>query len=290
MNRSPRPSRFVCASLLLVLLSVPAGAKGDKTITWAESTVNWAESYGKGVKQAREEGKPILLKFYANWCPHCTKMDEGTWQDETIGELSEAFVAIRINGETGTVALKRYNLGSVPLTIVAEPHGAEVFRLEGQANAKKIAAFLKAYLANAEELATSFAILREEKTDAASHLALGHFYQRVGLTKQAAARHQAAMKSSEGSVWLEACAGAVTALVREGQNKKARKLVEKGLSQAGDAPPPALLLAKGRVEAGQGKASEARGWFERVVNEHAGSTEAKAAARALRKLLSKKNS
>ena len=272
------------------MAAILVSAKDSEAGTHAESTVDWTESYGKGVKQAQEEGKPILLKFYANWCPHCTKMDAGTWQDETIGKLSEFFVPIRINGETGTVALKRYNLGNVPITIVAEPHGVEVFRLEGQTNARKMAAFLETYLANAEELATCFATLREEKTDAASHLALGRFYQKVGLTEQAAARHLAAMKTAEGAVWLDACAGAVTALVAEGRSKKARKLVEEGLGRAGDAPPPALLLAKGRVEAGLGNAAAARPWFERVVNEHAGSAEARAAERALSKQSSKKSS
>lgn len=146
---------------------------------------------------------------------------------------------IRINSKTGTVALQRYKLENVPLTIVAEPHGMEVFRLEGQANARKIAAFLEASLANAEEQETSFATLREAKTDAASHLALGRFYRRAGLTEQAATRHPAAMKTAEGAVWLDACAGAVTALVEDEQVKRARELLEQGLERAGEDPPPA---------------------------------------------------
>lgn len=290
MNRSHPLGRLVLSPLLLILSALPAGAQAGDGVTYAESTVNWTESYGKGVTQAREEGKPILLKFYANWCPHCDKMDAGTWQDETIGELSEFFVPIRINGETGTVALKRYNLGNVPITIVAEPHGVEVLRIEGQADARKIGAYLEAYLANADELATAFATLREKKADAAAHLALGRFYQRVGLTEQAAARHLTAMNTAEGAAWLDACAGAVTALLAEGRSKKARKLVEEGLKRAGDAPPPALLLAKGRVEESLGETSAARPWFERVLVEHAGSAEAKAAERALNELPGKTSS
>jgi thiol-disulfide isomerase/thioredoxin len=282
--------RLAFAALLLALPTLPADAQDEPVVDYAPSTVNWTASYGEGVKQAREEGRPILLKFYANWCPHCEKMDEGTWQDEYIGELSQHFVPIRINGETGTVALKRYNLGNVPLTIVAEPHGVEVFRIEGQANARKIAAYLEAYLAHAEELAASFATLREDKNDPVTHFTLGRFYQGVGLTEKAGLRFQSAMKNAEGAVWLDACAAAVSALVQGGQYKKARKLVEKGLARAGDAPSPALLLAKGRVEAGLGKPSAARPWFERVVNEHAGSTEATAAERALSDLSSKTSS
>jgi thiol-disulfide isomerase/thioredoxin len=284
MNTSLPLGGLAASMLLLVLPALAAGAQGEEGVTYADSTVDWTESYGEGVRRAREEGRPILLKFYANWCPHCTKMDAGTWQDEYVGELSESFVPIRINGETGTVALKRYNLGAVPLTIVAEPHGVEVFRIEGQANAQVIAAFLEAYLAHAGELASAFATLREDKSDAASHLALGRFYQSVGLTEQAAARLRSAMKTAEGEDWLEACAGAVTVMVEEGQHAKASKLVEKGLDRAGDAPPPALLLAKGLVEAGLGNDSAARPWLERVVNEHAGTAEAKAAERALSEL------
>ena len=290
MNRSHRFARLVSTALLLALFAVPLGARADEDVTYAPSTVNWTGSYGEGVQRAREEGRPILLKFYANWCPHCTKMDAGTWQDEYIGELSESFVPIRINGETGTVALKRYNLGAVPITIVAEPHGVEVFRIEGQADAQKIAAFLETYLANAQEVEASFATLREDKSDAAAHHALGRFYQRVGLNEQAAVRHQAAMKTAEGALWLDACAGAAAALVDGQQYKKARKLLEKGLDRAGAAPTPALLLAKGLVEAGLGDAAAARAWLERVVNEHAGTAEAEAAERALGELSRGKSS
>ena len=109
----------------------------------------------------------------------------------------------------------------------------------------------------------------------------GRFYRKVGLHEKAGFRDQSAMKSAEGADWLDACAGAVEALVAEGQGKKARKLADKGLARAGDAPPPALLLARGRVEAALGKSSAAKPWFERVLNEHAGSTEAAAAAKAL---------
>lgn len=280
MNRSYRLLLHVS---LLVLLAVPASVRAEG-VSYADSTVDWTESYGQGVKQAKEEGKPILLKFYANWCPHCEKMDEGTWQDEEIGKLSEHFVPIRINGETGTVALKRYNLGNVPLTIVAEPHGVEVFRIEGQANATRIGAFLNAYLAHADEVEAAFATLREDKNDAASHLALGRFYQKVGLSEKAGARYQSAMKAGEPALWLEACAGAVTTLIADEQTKKARKLVEKGLARAGDAPPASLLLAKARLEAALGHGAEARRWFERVASEHAGSAEARTAARELSEL------
>ena len=55
-----RSHRLVLSPLLLVLLTVPVGAKGGEVVTYAESTVNWTESYGGGVKQARDEGSDLV--------------------------------------------------------------------------------------------------------------------------------------------------------------------------------------------------------------------------------------
>ena len=275
--------RTIVAALLLALALAPAEAakkKPDLVDPNAKSTVAWTESYGGAVKQAEEEHRPLLFKFYASWCPHCAKMDATTWVDETVGELSKGFVAVKLNSETQAVAAKRYRIQGIPVTLIAEPGGEEVLRLEGEKSPKVIAAYLKTYQKHAATIEAAFGRLRENRKDAEGNLALGAFYLGVGLTDPAIDRYEEALDHAEGELWLRACAGAATAWL-DVDPERSQELVADGLTRAGDSPPAALLLAKAKVELEASGADAARPWFERVVNEHGDSEEARAARKAL---------
>ncbi len=56
------------------------------------------------VKQSVFRGKAGLVKFYTNWCPHCTDMVEGlTFLAENLKKYDIAFGAVECEGDT-TVA------------------------------------------------------------------------------------------------------------------------------------------------------------------------------------------
>ena len=49
---------FVLATLLLVVAS---------PVVLAEEKIEWAESIGKGLAEAKKTGKPIMMDFYTEW-------------------------------------------------------------------------------------------------------------------------------------------------------------------------------------------------------------------------------
>ena len=272
---------------LSLLAPVPALAgkrSEDKVDKSAPSTVEWQHSYSGAIKSAKKESKPLLFKFYTGWCPHCVRMDRTTWTDAKVGELAGSFIAAKVNADVEKVPVKRYGLTGYPTVVVAEPGGEEVFRLEGYKGAKAVATYLQTYLDNEDEIASAFGRLRERRNDPAALLALGRFYEKVGLRKSAVTRYEKAMKSAEGDQWLEACIGAGHCLWARKDFKAALKHVEKGLAQAGDSPPPRLLLTMGRLQAGLGRTQDARSWLGRVISEHAASPEAEEAREEIAKL------
>lgn len=270
------PTRPIATVLLLSALASglaprPAAA-GEETDSAA--AIAWETAYAAAVKKAQADERPLLLKFYTGWCPHCVRMDRTTWKDDKVAKLAESFVAAKVNADVEKVPVKRYHLTGYPTVIVAEPSGEEVLRLEGYKNAEVIAAYLQAYRGKEKEIAAAHAALRQDRRDAEAHLTLGRFYRDVGLHDRAEGAFKSALKAAEGGAWLEATTGAGECLVEKGEFKAAAKLLEPALERAGAAPPAALLLAVGRARAGLGRTEDARGAWNRVIAAHDGTPEA----------------
>lgn len=59
----------------------------------------WVSSLSDGLAQAKEEGKPVLIDFWATWCKNCKVMDKVTLEDaEVITRLAD-YVKIKYQAE-----------------------------------------------------------------------------------------------------------------------------------------------------------------------------------------------
>ena len=75
--------------LALVLVSCSSGESGP-TIPW--------QAYDPGVLyRARQEGKPVLLEFYADWCVPCVELEEHTFSSEAVINSTWSFVRVRVD-------------------------------------------------------------------------------------------------------------------------------------------------------------------------------------------------
>jgi thiol:disulfide interchange protein DsbD len=89
------------------------------------------------VSRAAEEGKPVILDFYADWCEPCRTMEEKVLSDPEIVEIARSVVPLKIDLTTRhprqAEILKAYQVRGVPTLIFISAEGREEKHLRIQA-------------------------------------------------------------------------------------------------------------------------------------------------------------
>lgn len=57
----------------------------------------WVYKFEEGMKQAQESGKPLLVDFFANWCPPCLELDKRTFSTPEFRDMAQNFVLLKID-------------------------------------------------------------------------------------------------------------------------------------------------------------------------------------------------
>lgn len=107
--------------------SLFAQIKGDSTVTNTE----WMRSLPPALERATREHKPLLVDFFAQWCPPCKELDLKVWSRPKIRqELAEKFVAVKIDCTTETPecteAVARFHVIGWPTVVFVNSAGEEV--------------------------------------------------------------------------------------------------------------------------------------------------------------------
>ncbi len=86
--------------------------------------IHWREWSEETFAEAQKEDKPILLGISAVWCHWCHVMDETSYSDPEVIQLTnERFVPIRVDNDQRPDVNRRYNLGGWPTTAFLTPTG-----------------------------------------------------------------------------------------------------------------------------------------------------------------------
>jgi thiol:disulfide interchange protein DsbD len=106
----------------------------------AEGLIDWQPYDSAKIGQARSQGKPVLIKFTADWCMSCQLVEKTVYGKRQIAELIKAKGVVPIKADTttgdmpATAALTNvYNEPGVPVTILILPEGKGEKRWHGLA-------------------------------------------------------------------------------------------------------------------------------------------------------------
>jgi len=109
-----------------LLWFIPRGQGGEK--------VSWTLYSQESFQQALQQGKPILLDFYADWCISCKELDIYTFSHPEVIRLSQHFVMMKVDlTHPDSPELKdvveKYRVKGLPTVIFLSPTGEELTNL-----------------------------------------------------------------------------------------------------------------------------------------------------------------
>jgi thiol:disulfide interchange protein DsbD len=99
-----------------------------------KNQIDWKNYSSNYIKQAGDEGKPILLDFYADWCIPCKELDKFTFSDPKVIELSKNFINLKVDLTQANSSLSKelknvYKILGVPTLVFLNPDGQELKEL-----------------------------------------------------------------------------------------------------------------------------------------------------------------
>lgn len=122
--------------ILGVLLLLPAIFYLKSLVAWdkiitpgniEKPRVEWISSVDVGLSFAKDSARPVIMDFYADWCPPCHELENVFFSREKIVKLTYQMVPIRVNGTWESDELERlverYGVVGWPTILFLSPGG-----------------------------------------------------------------------------------------------------------------------------------------------------------------------
>lgn len=95
-----------------------------------EETISWDKYSENKLEAARENGQPVMMDFYADWCIPCLELERRTFTDRTVIEATKDFVRLKVDLTTfdspeSEALRKKYNIAGVPTVVFLRADGQE---------------------------------------------------------------------------------------------------------------------------------------------------------------------
>jgi thiol:disulfide interchange protein DsbD len=111
------------------------GAVGPQT----ESPIVWVALSERALTVARNERRPVLIDFQAEWCLPCRRMERTTFVDPAFVETARDFATLKADvtaqDDVAEGLMQRFAVSGVPTYVLLAPDGREVQRFEGYVQA-----------------------------------------------------------------------------------------------------------------------------------------------------------
>jgi thiol:disulfide interchange protein len=136
VKRSVLTIAAAAAIMTLTACSRPESAPAAPVETisnHATVEIVWESDMPSALERARNEGKPVLVNFYADWCVWCKRLESTTLRDAKVATVLQNKVvplSLDVDGD-GRDLSNEYRVDGLPTIVVLDAGGQEIGRIPG---------------------------------------------------------------------------------------------------------------------------------------------------------------
>lgn len=97
------------------------------------SDLNWVHYQNETLAELQQDGKPIFIDFYADWCAPCKEMDRTTFKDERVIEISKQLAMVKVDctapDENIKQFMSQFDVTGMPTLVFIDKAGKEIFEM-----------------------------------------------------------------------------------------------------------------------------------------------------------------
>lgn len=101
--------------------------------------VNWSSDVENSLRAANSSHRDVLLKFTADWCGYCKKMERTTFTDpEIVTFVHDNFVPVLVDADQHRNLMRDLSIKGLPAILIVSPDMKIVARITGYQTAAKL--------------------------------------------------------------------------------------------------------------------------------------------------------
>lgn len=119
--------------------SAAAGTAGDEKAVGpvgasrlARGHIAFVNGFQPGLKLARDQHKPMLLFFTAEWCHYCHQLANEAFVQDAVVEMSRQFVCVLVDADTEPDVCREFHVRGYPTIQFLSPRGVPLNRVTGK--------------------------------------------------------------------------------------------------------------------------------------------------------------
>lgn len=116
----------------LIIAVVPATAA-------QAAHVNWSEDEELALQKANQSGQLVLMKFTADWCGYCRKMEKETFTRPAVADIvNRNFVPVLVDADKHKQLVEHLQIEGLPAILVVSPQMVILERIKGYQTEEKL--------------------------------------------------------------------------------------------------------------------------------------------------------
>lgn len=98
----------------------------------ARGRIAFVNGYQPGLELARDQHKPMLVFFTAEWCHYCHQLANEAFVQDAVVEMSRQFVCVLVDADAQPEVCREFRVRGYPTIQFLSPHGVPLNRVTGK--------------------------------------------------------------------------------------------------------------------------------------------------------------